>query len=125
MKLTGKQEKFCQKVAEGLSYSDAYRAAYDAKKMKAESVNSKASELMHNGEITVRISELQKKTQKRHEETVDDILNELDEARKLALEMGQASAAVSASMNKAKLLGLDVDSAVILAKEPIKIEVVK
>lgn len=125
MKLTGKQEKFCQKVAEGLSYSDAYRAAYDAKKMKAETVHKRASELLENGEVTGRISELQKKTQKRHEETVDDILNELDEARKLALEMGQASAAVSASMNKAKLLGLDVDSAVILAKEPIKIEVVK
>ena len=125
MRLTGKQEKFCQKVAEGLSYSDAYRAAYDAKGMKAETVHKRASELLENGEVTGRISELQKKTQKRHEETVDDILNELDEARKLALEMGQASAAVSASMNKAKLLGLDVDSAVILAKEPIKIEVVK
>ena len=45
----------------------------------------------------------------RHEITVDTLLAELEEARKAALcaETPQTSAAVSATMGKAKLLGLD------------------
>lgn len=41
--LTAKQEKFCQGVAKGLNYSDAYREAYNAGKMKPESVNRLAT----------------------------------------------------------------------------------
>lgn len=45
----------------------------------------------------------------RHEITVDTLLAELEEARQAALgaETPQTSAAVSATMGKAKLLGLD------------------
>ena len=39
--------------------------------------------------------------------TIDDLMNELEDARLTAKENGQASAMVSASMSKAKLLGLD------------------
>ncbi len=39
--------------------------------------------------------------------TIDDLMAELDDARLIAKENGQASAMVSASMSKAKLLGLD------------------
>jgi hypothetical protein len=39
----------------------------------------------------------------------DALLSELEEARKLALKRGQPSAAVQASMGKAKLLGLIID----------------
>ena len=39
--------------------------------------------------------------------TIDDLMNELDDARLTAKANGQASAMVSATMNKAKLLGLD------------------
>lgn len=39
--------------------------------------------------------------------TIDDLVNELDDARQTAKENGQASAMVSAVMSKAKLLGLD------------------
>ena len=56
--LTSKQEKFCiTYVTEGGSLSDAYRAAYNCEKMKPESVNRKAAELMANGKISARISE--------------------------------------------------------------------
>lgn len=39
--------------------------------------------------------------------TLDDLMTELDDARQTAKENGQASAMVSATMSKAKLLGLD------------------
>ncbi len=39
--------------------------------------------------------------------TIDDLMNELEDARMTAKENGQASAMVSASMSKAKILGLD------------------
>ncbi|MEM8160551.1 terminase small subunit, partial [Morganella morganii] len=53
MALTVKQEKFCQAYVETGNASEAYRSAYSADKMKAATVNSKAYELLNNGEITV------------------------------------------------------------------------
>ena len=51
MNPTPKQAAFAQNVIAGMSYSDAYRAAYDCAKMKTATVNRKASELMRNGKI--------------------------------------------------------------------------
>lgn len=106
-KLTGKQEKFAQGVAEGLSQADAYRAAYDADKMKAASVQVNASKLMTNAKVSLRVNELKATTLKRHAITVDDLIKELEEARKVAKETAQAGAMTGATMGKAKLLGLD------------------
>ncbi|MGL5649240.1 MAG: terminase small subunit, partial [Clostridium sp.] len=47
-KLTQKQENFCQKFVETGNASEAYRHAYNVSKMKPESVNRKACELMKN-----------------------------------------------------------------------------
>lgn len=58
MALTAKQEAFCQAIANGMNQSDAYRAAYDAGRMKPDVVNVKASQLMADGKVTVRVSEL-------------------------------------------------------------------
>lgn len=110
MSLTAKQEKFCQGVAKGLSYSDAYREAYNAEKMKTETVNNSAFKLLKNGEITARVEELKKRALKRYDLTVDDIITELEEARELAKQTSQSATMVSASMGKAKLLGMVVDS---------------
>lgn len=110
MSLTAKQEKFCQGVAKGLSYSDAYREAYHAEKMKTETVNNSAFKLLKNGEITARVEELKKRALKRYDLTVDDIITELEEARELAKQTSQSATMVSASMGKAKLLGMVVDS---------------
>lgn len=59
MTLTHKQEKFSQSVASGMTQADAYRAAYNAGKMKAETVHKRASELIANGEVAGRIAALQ------------------------------------------------------------------
>lgn len=58
MTLTAKQEAFAQAVADGMTQADAYRAAYDAGKMKAATVQSKASILMANGMIRARVDSL-------------------------------------------------------------------
>jgi hypothetical protein len=56
--MTPKQEKFAQCIADGMNQADAYRAAYDAEKMKPESIYSKASELMADGKVANRVKAL-------------------------------------------------------------------
>lgn len=109
MALTVKQEKFCQAYVETGNASEAYRMAYATDKMKATSINSKAYELLNNGEVTVRVAQLQQEHRTKHDITVSDLLKELEEARQKALsaETPQASAAVAATMGKARLTGLD------------------
>jgi hypothetical protein len=58
VKLTAKQEAFCQGIADGLGQADAYRAAYDAADMKDNVIYAKASELMKNGKVRDRVKEL-------------------------------------------------------------------
>jgi len=107
--LTIKQEAFCQAYIEKGNASEAYRTAYAADKMKPETVTKRASELLSNGDVTGRVSELRGEHRNRHNLTVDDLLDELEEARQSALKADtpQSSAAVGATMGKAKLLGLD------------------
>lgn len=59
MKLTAKQEAFAQAIADGMNQSDAYRAAYEASNTKPEVVSVKASQLMANGKVMVRVASLQ------------------------------------------------------------------
>lgn len=109
IKLTVKQEAFCQNYLELGNASEAYRQAYDAEDMNSNVVNTKASELLKNGKITVRLEQLRKEHKLRHNINIDVLLLELEEARIAALtaENPQSSAAVGATMGKAKLLGLD------------------
>lgn len=107
--LTPKQEAFCQAYVELGDASEAYRKAYDADKMKPESIHRKAKEVKDNGKVTARILQLQGEIKQRHNVTVDSLLAELEEARQKAIsaETPQSSAAVAATMGKAKLTGLD------------------
>ena len=57
--LTPKQEQFAKAIAlDGMSYSDAYRSAYDASKMSDKTVNEKASRLKDEDKIRARVKEL-------------------------------------------------------------------
>ena len=60
MALTAKQENFCQAIADGKTQADAYRLAYNALNMKAESIHCKASILMSDGKVSARVDELKK-----------------------------------------------------------------
>ena len=58
MSLTPKQEAFCLAYIETGNASEAYRRAYSAGKMKPETVNRKAFDLMQDGKITARLADL-------------------------------------------------------------------
>ena len=109
MKLTAKQEAFCLAYIETNNASEAYRRVYDSNKMKPESVNESASRLLADVKITARLAELREPIMQRHNVTVDSLVLELEEARQAALsaDTPQSSAAVAATMGKAKLCGLD------------------
>lgn len=107
--LTVKQEKFCQEFIATGNAGTAYRAAYNAEKMQASTVRSKACELLAVGYITEHIEQLRKKAAERNAVTVDSIISELEVARiaALAAPTPQIAAAVSATMGKAKIAGIE------------------
>lgn len=112
MALTVKQEAFCCAYIEcGGNASEAYRKAYSAGKMKPESVNVSACQLLADPKVTLRVKELRAALMTRHELTVDDILAELEEARQIELSASKpnTSSMVAASMGKAKVAGLIKD----------------
>jgi phage terminase small subunit len=124
MALTPKQEAFALAYVETGNASEAYRRAYNAGNMKPETVNRRAKEALKHGPIAARIKELQAATFERHEITVDDILRELEEARKMAatLDRPQVSAMVAASMGKAKILGFEVNRTEVTGKDGAPID---
>lgn len=75
--LTPKQEAFARFYIETGNASEAYRKAYDAAGMKDETIHVKASELLKNGKVAVRLAELQEEVARRHNVTVDRIVGEL------------------------------------------------
>jgi len=107
MALTPKQENFCLAYLETGNASEAYRRAYDAENMKPESINVNASKLLADAKVALRIETLRAPIIAKAQLTVEDLLAELEEARQLALETEAPAPAVSATMGKAKLLGLD------------------
>jgi len=111
--LTPKQEAFVQAYLTTGNASEAYRLAYDAEGMASASINVQASKMLATPKIALRVQELQAIAVERALVSVQSLTEELEEARALALQEGQPSAAVSASMGKAKLHGLLVDKAAI------------
>ncbi len=116
--LTPKQESFCLAYLETGNASEAYRRAYNASKMKPDTVARTAKALLDHHKITARLEELRQEAAKRNEITIDDLISELDDARVVALkqEKPQVSAAVAAIMGKAKLLGFDVNKTELYGK---------
>lgn len=97
-------------VDEWLKDRNGTRAAIAAG-YKEQAAHAQASRMLKNVKVKAAIDERLKALQKRAETTLDDILNELDESRAVALNapIPQTSAAVSATVAKAKLLGLMVE----------------
>ena len=120
-KLTPKQERFYQLYIETGNASKSYRQSYDCERMKPETINRTAKDLLDNRKITARLKELRSEHQERHNITIDSLTQELEVARKLAMKKGNPAGAVSAINAKAKLHGL-------LMKEkspPIRIGILK
>jgi hypothetical protein len=100
-----RHEKFAQELATGRSAADAYlRAGYKAN-------YGNCIRLKGNERVAARIAELKGIGAARAEVTIASLVNELDQARTEALRLGQVSAAVAATMGKAKVTGQIIDRA--------------
>ena len=84
-KLTIKQEKFVLKYFECGNASEAYRHAYDAAKMKDETVWRKAQELLKNGMVTARLKELRAKAEEEASWNVQKVLKHYSEVIEIGL----------------------------------------
>lgn len=109
MALTPKQEAFAQAVASGKSQAEAYRMAFDAKKMKPETVHKRASELMTSGEVPGRVAELRKPIAEKAQITLESHLRDLMMLRNIAVKEKQISAAISAEIARGKAAGVHVE----------------
>lgn len=100
--LTAKQEAFVREYLKDLNATQAaIRAGYSEK-----TAQEQGSRLLSNVMVAEAVAKRQDKAAKRAEITVDSLAQELEEARAIALAEKQSSAAVSATMGKAKLFGL-------------------
>lgn len=119
--LSPQREAFARAIAKGGTQADAYREAYPvAKKWKDKSVHEKASALMKDVKVMSRVEELRAKVVAKVVLTVENLIAELEEARAAALTAGpspQSSAAVAATMGKAKLLGFDKQVVELMGKD--------
>jgi hypothetical protein len=87
-----------------------YRAKLDlSDPSKSYPADQAASRLAKNVKVKGRIQEIAIMAAKRHEISEDSLLEELEQARLAALQNQQASAAVAATMGKAKLCGMLVE----------------
>jgi len=122
--LNPKQEKFCQLYVKLSNASEAYRQAYNST-AKQESVAVNASKLLSETNVSLRVEEIREALKANHGITLKSILDELEEARKLAHSTGAASSAVAATMGKAKLLGFDREKKDPAPSKPFVINFVK
>lgn len=104
--LSPKQEAFCIAYIETGNASEAYRRAYSAEKMKPETVNRTAKELIDHPKIAARLQELRKPAVKAAQITLEQHLNDLKRLRDLAESSEKYGPAVQAEMARGKASGL-------------------
>jgi|GEM_PF-1036380 len=103
--MTPKQQRFVHEYLRDHNGTQAaIRAGYSDKTDKQQ-----GSRLLSEPRIQAAVRPGQNKVAKKAEVTVDSLMAELEQARKLALKEGQASAAVTATMGKVKLSDLLVE----------------
>jgi len=117
MTLTPKQEAFAHAVASGKTQADAYRHAFSATKMKAETVIQSASRLMADRKVAARVAELRKPVADATQMTLAGHLQRLADLSASAEKEGKYSAAVSAEIARGKASGLYVESVELTGKD--------
>jgi phage terminase small subunit len=101
--LNSRHERFAQLLAGGKSQRNAYLAA--GYRCSLEAADSSASDLLRNPKIFHRVVEIKGKGAERAEVTVQSLIAEAEEVRRLAMANKQCSAAVSAIREKGILSG--------------------
>jgi phage terminase small subunit len=114
-KCTEQEERFAVEVVTGvdqdgksISLQEAYKRVYKGN-VTDKTCYEMASRVRARPHVDARVNELRANIAQKKQVTVESLLDELEEARQAALaaETPQASAAVTATMGKAKLCGLD------------------
>ena len=77
MSLTAKQEKFVQALVSGMSQRMAYKEAYNAAKMKDETIDTRACELLKNSKVKARYDELLEEHKNKALYTREEMVNDL------------------------------------------------
>ena len=104
--LTPKQHAFLLGYLVTGNGSAAYRRSYNVSKMSQAAIAVEACRLLKNPNIALMVTEARREAQERCQVTIESATIELEEDRRAALANGQAAAAVTATMSKAKLHGL-------------------
>lgn len=94
-------ERFANLIVEGCTSVEAY----DAIEGKGRSP-ANASRWRNNKLISARIDELRDRAARKHEVTVDSLVDELEEARTMAQGLDQPAVMIQATVAKGKLFGL-------------------
>lgn len=88
-KLTLKQEKFVQNLIKGMSQREAYKNSYDAKKMKDETIDTRACELFKNSKIKARYEELLKRLEDKAIMSAEERMKWLSKVIKADIKVGR------------------------------------
>ena len=106
--LTPKESTFARLYVETGNATEAYRQAYDHNGNDATACRG-AHDVLHRQTVAAYVGDLQAEHRERHKVTVDQLTDQLEKARQVAMDARNAAAAVQAIMGKAKLHGLLVD----------------
>ena len=106
---TPKQVAFAYAYLELGSASEAYRQAKGQNNMQDKTINEAASRLLSNSKVVAILSHEKAKLAQKSAITVETLCDELEKDRQLARDNGQAGAAMTATMDIAKLHGLLIE----------------
>lgn len=84
-RLTPKQEKFVNALVSGMSQREAYMSAYNAQRMKPDTIDKRACELLKNGKIAGRFDQLTAEAAEAAGWTRERAIRDLLEVRDIAL----------------------------------------
>ena len=107
--LTTKRIAFAEAVASGKSQSDAYREAFQPKKMTRKSVHEKASTIASDIQVKERIAELRIPIALKAQMTLESHLEDLQRLRNMAAKEKQYGAAITAEIARGKASGVHIE----------------
>ena len=101
--LTPKQEAFVLAYYETGNACAAYRRAYDAANMTSGSIETEATRLLKNPQITLRLRGLSEQREGKALLSLEEHMEKLAELRDNAEQRGQMSAAIAAEVKRGEL----------------------
>jgi phage terminase small subunit len=119
--ITAQKQRFIDAY---LISSNATQSAIDAG-YSEKTASAQGSRLKRDPEIKKALQQAQDEASERNKVTVDHLIDELEAARQIAKDERNASAMISATLGKAKILGLDKPSDKVEQPKEITITVVR